>query len=190
MNTAFEGIWDEFNIPLRRYITRRVNNNQDVEDIVQTVFQKLLSNLHKLEDEDKLHAWVYSITRNAIIDFYKSQKRELNIDDYIWDIQMEADNSSKIVDEIAQGIQIMIQYLPEKYKEAIILTEFQNLTQKEMANRLGLSIPGAKSRVQRARKQLKTMLLNCCDFEKDCRGNIIDYKRKDEKFDCCIKKGC
>ncbi|HWT76197.1 MAG TPA: RNA polymerase sigma factor SigZ [Mobilitalea sp.] len=187
MSTAFEIIWDEFSIPLRSYIKRRVSKEQDAEDIIQTVFLKLLANLKDLKDTNKLRAWVYTITRNTIHDYYKSQRQVLNIDDYSEEIQIEDDIDGTVDDEIAQCLKIMVQNLPEKYKEAVLLTEFQNLTQSELALQLGLSLPGAKSRVQRARKYLKDMLLSCCDFEMDHRGNIIDYKRKSEVYNSCCK---
>jgi RNA polymerase sigma-70 factor (ECF subfamily) len=44
----------------------------------------------------------------------------------------------------------------------------------ELAKRLGISVSGAKSRVQRGRQQLKEMLLECCEFEFDRRGRVYD----------------
>jgi RNA polymerase sigma-70 factor (ECF subfamily) len=68
----------------------------------------------------------------------------------------------------------MVQSLPETYRQAIVLSEFEGLTQKELAARLDLSLSGAKSRVQRGRAQLKKMLLDCCRFEFDRRGTVIE----------------
>jgi RNA polymerase sigma-70 factor (ECF subfamily) len=68
----------------------------------------------------------------------------------------------------------MVYSLPEPYGEAIRLTEFDGLTQKELAERLGISLSGAKSRVQRGREQLRKMLHECCTFEFDRRGKVID----------------
>ena len=48
-------------------------------------------------------------------------------------------------------------------------------SQREMAEELGLSYSGAKSRVQRGRVMLKQQLVDCCHFEFDQRGTIIDY---------------
>jgi RNA polymerase sigma-70 factor (ECF subfamily) len=59
-------------------------------------------------------------------------------------------------------------------REALLLTEWQGLTQGQMGKRLGLSSSGAKSRVQRAREQLKKLLLDCCEFALDRRGNILE----------------
>ena len=68
----------------------------------------------------------------------------------------------------------MIDSLPEPYREALVLTEFDGLTQQELADRVGISLSGAKSRVQRGREQLKAMLTECCDFEFDRRGGVFD----------------
>ncbi len=76
----------------------------------------------------------------------------------------------------------MIHRLPGPYREAILLTEFEGLSQVEMARRLGISVSGAKSRVQRGRQQLKNMLLDCCHFEFDRRGRVFDCQAR--RNDC------
>ena len=68
----------------------------------------------------------------------------------------------------------MIHDLPDPYREAVRLTEIEGLTQAELARRLGISLSGAKSRVQRGRAQLKEQLIECCRFEFDRRGAVID----------------
>jgi RNA polymerase sigma-70 factor (ECF subfamily) len=55
--------------------------------------------------------------------------------------------------------------LPKPYRDALVLTEFEGLTQPELAKRLGISLSGAKSRVQRGREQLKELLLVYCHRE-------------------------
>lgn len=185
MKTNFESLWEEFSIPLKDFIKRRVNNEQDVEDISQIVFLKIYSNINNLNEVHKIRPWIYTITRNAIIDFYRTKNKISYIECLPEDILREVQLDETLNNEISQCLRKMIQYLPEKYKEAIILTEFENLTQKELALRTGLSISGAKSRVQRARILIKEMFLNCCNLEMDHRGNIIDYKLKNKDCDYC-----
>jgi RNA polymerase sigma-70 factor, ECF subfamily len=76
--------------------------------------------------------------------------------------------------EMCDGFRRMIYSLPEPYREALVLTEFDGLSQQQLAERLGISLSGAKSRVQRGRQQLKEMLHECCTFEFDRRGKVID----------------
>jgi RNA polymerase sigma-70 factor, ECF subfamily len=68
--------------------------------------------------------------------------------------------------------------LPEADRKALKMTGLEGLSQKELAARLGLSVTGAKSRVQRARVRLKEAILDCCHVEMDRRGTPIDYARK------------
>jgi RNA polymerase sigma-70 factor (ECF subfamily) len=63
--------------------------------------------------------------------------------------------------------------LPPEYCEALCLTELGNLSQKEYAEKIGISYSGAKSRVQRARKMLKDLLMKCCHYEFDKYGTVI-----------------
>jgi RNA polymerase sigma-70 factor (ECF subfamily) len=79
----------------------------------------------------------------------------------------------------------MVDELPDTYRDALLLTEYQGLNQRQMADRLGISFSGAKSRVQRARRMLRDMLLTCCHFELDRRGAIIDYYQ----HCCCCNPG-
>jgi hypothetical protein len=69
----------------------------------------------------------------------------------------------------------MVARLPEPYRTAMDLTSRQGLTQAEAAKRVGVSFSGMKSRVQRAREQLKQMLLRCCEVAVDSRGGVSDY---------------
>jgi RNA polymerase sigma-70 factor (ECF subfamily) len=81
----------------------------------------------------------------------------------------------------------MVRNLPEQDRQALILTEYQGLTQKEFGERLGLSFSGAKSRVQRAREKLKQQLLACCHFELDRRGHVVNYQ---PRCQCCSSGTC
>ena len=67
----------------------------------------------------------------------------------------------------------MVDDLPAQYREAILLTEYQGATQIAAAATTGLSVSGMKARVQRARRQLKRSLTDCCAVELDRRGAVI-----------------
>ena len=141
-----------------------------------------------LKDTERIHAWVYRIARNTIADFYRKQRYEKGTIELCEDILSETDYESTANDEIAQCIRAMINYLPESYKQAILLTEFQHLTQRELGERMGLSVSGAKSRVQRARAKLKEMLMGCCHLEFDRLGNVIDYKHRSDDCKYCYNR--
>lgn len=60
--------------------------------------------------------------------------------------------------------------------EALLLSEFKELSQKEIADKLKLPLPTVKSRIQRAKRKVQEVFFKCCDFEFDSRGSIIDYQ--------------
>ena len=80
--------------------------------------------------------------------------------------------------ELAACLRPLIDRLPDGQREALVLTEFEGLTQTEAARRLGISVSGAKTRVQRGREQLKSLLLDCCHVELDRRGGINAYRSR------------
>lgn len=182
-----ENVWDTFNLRLKQFILKRVPDGQSAEDILQDVFLKIHMHIRTLKDEEKFQGWMYQIARNAIYDYYR-QKFETTSDipemPYIPEDMLDED----VVQELAPCIREMINQLPPHYKQAIILTEYEGLTQRELAERLDLSFSGAKSRVQRAREKLKMMLLDCCHFQFDRLGKVIDYQ---SRRDCCSgQDGC
>jgi RNA polymerase sigma-70 factor (ECF subfamily) len=77
--------------------------------------------------------------------------------------------------DMARCVAPFIDNLPGKYRDALLLTEIECLTQPEAARRLGLSTSGMKSRVRRGRARIKAALLQCCAAELDRRGGIADY---------------
>jgi RNA polymerase sigma-70 factor (ECF subfamily) len=185
MTTTVEQAWDTFHQPLLHFIQRRVPEPANAEDILQEVFLKVHARIATLQDTDKLPAWLYQITRNAIADYYRQRRPDLGVPETL---PAEEDEDEREIERaLALSVKIMLYALPDIYREALVLTEYEGLTQKELAERLGISLSGAKSRVQRARQMLKQMLLDCCHFEFDRRGAIIDYQ---PRCDCCSRQEC
>lgn len=188
MAVSTKVIWENFRDSLGKFILKRVRDEHDAEDILQDIFYKIHNNIDKLEDENKLQAWIYQVTRNTIIDYYRSRKATVELPDLPQKPTNETAASKDDADEIASCLKPMVEALPEKYRQAVTLTELKGLTQKEMAENLGVSLSGAKSRVQRARGKLKEMFLECCHVEFDQRGNIIDYQSRDKTSPCCAHR--
>ena len=171
-------LWEEMRIPLQRFIARRVQNEYDAEDLLQNIFCKIHDRIDDLRDETKVHAWVYQIARNSIIDYYRAQKTSPELNDVADDTLSAMDAEPDLSLEVVGCIKTIIDNMPEKYRGAIVMTEFEEISQKALAERLGLSLSGAKSRVQRGRAKLRELLLGCCHVDFDRRGNIVDYRRK------------
>ncbi len=171
-----EKIWREYHARLRAFILNRISDGTASDDILQNVFLKMHTGLASLKEEQKLKSWLYQITRNAIIDYFRSQKPTVERPE--WLPQPETDSGEGITRELSQCLQPMIQQLPESYRQAIILSELKEFSQKDVAAMQGISLSGAKSRVQRGRARLKEMLTECCRLEFDRNGRLSGYEQE------------
>lgn len=180
MTPTLENIWHEFAVKLGRFIRARVTDPATAEDILQDVFVKIQARLDSLENPAKLQSWLYLIARNAIVDHYRTRKETTEVPETL---PAEAPEDDVELKGLKASFRRMIYSLPELYRDALVLTEFEGLTQKQLAGRLRISLSGAKSRVQRGREQLKAMLNECCTFEFDRRGRVIECAPR-EKGGC------
>ena len=175
---TLEAIWEEYCCRLLAFIRGRVSDPAEAEDILQEVFLRVHRNLCCLPQPSKMDSWIYQIARNLIIDHYRRRKELVVIPE---SLPAQADFPEEDSEaELALSLSEMVNELPEPYRQALLLTEYQGLSQVEMAEKLGISLSGAKSRVQRARQKLRDMLLTCCHFELDRRGRIMDFYAR-----CC-----
>ncbi len=165
-------LWSEHRFRLRGYIAKRVREDDTVDDILQNVFLKASENLHALKSRGSIAAWLYRIAANAIVDHYRSRQPWDALPD---DVAAPASERDCIA-ELVTCLKPLIAEMPEIYRTALVLSEIEGLPQKEVADRLNISLSGAKSRVQRGRENLRLRLLNCCDIEIG-RCGITDVTR-------------
>lgn len=174
MKNEINTIWIDLNDELFSFILGKIKDKQIAKDIHQEVFLKIQSKIHQLKNTSKLTSWVYQITRNTIIDYYrKSNSKNIPIDQL--DIP-ESEDDSLDYTKLTNCINQKIAQLSEQHKEAIVLTSFKNYSQKELAAHLKISYSGTKSRVQKAREILKENILDCPNVESDNSGKLIDFE--------------
>ncbi len=171
--------WQEHKSRLRGYIAKRVQDNDAVDDILQDVYLKAHTNLSTVKPRGSIASWLFRIASNAIADHYRSQKPWDELPDELTASEPERD----YVAELAACLQPLIAELPEIYRSALVLSEIDGLPQKKVADHLGISFSGAKSRVQRGREKLRRRLLECCDIENG-RNGIIGYEPRAKSCKC------
>ena len=182
--TDIETIWKEYHDKLHRFIASRVADPSTVDDLLQEVFVKIHQRIETLEDDARIQSWLYQITKNAVIDYFRGQKPMAEIPEEA-SILEKSENTALM--ELAGCIRPMVERLSRTHREAMALSELEGLTQKEVAERLGVSLSGAKSRIQRGRAKLKELMMDCCHIEFDHLGSVVGYDPKNKRCDTCQK---
>jgi RNA polymerase sigma-70 factor (ECF subfamily) len=188
-----EAIWHALHDGLLGFIERRVRSREIAEDILQEVMLRIHRRADAIQRADAVGAWVHAIARNAIADHYRSAqaRREVatgrEIDPELADEpQGEAPDARA---ELAACVAPLLARLPPSYREALTMTELEGLTQAQAADRTGISLSGMKSRVQRARRQLRDVLTDCCEIELDRRRSLASYRPRGGTCDCGADRG-
>jgi RNA polymerase sigma-70 factor (ECF subfamily) len=164
---------------LRHFIRRRAHESH-VDDLVQEVFLRMQEHAGELREDERIAAWAFRIARNVVVDHHRrgharGSREKLTAD--------ESESSANVNEIVAGWLRPMLALLPDEYAQALELVELEEVSQKDYAARAGLSISGAKSRVQRARTMLEGIVRACCDLEQDTRGNVIGFTRRADGSD-------
>jgi RNA polymerase sigma-70 factor, ECF subfamily len=180
-----ESIHADLDASLRRFLARRLSDPSAVEDVLQETYLRIHRGAQGLREPGRVQGWVYQIARNALIDYYRRRHDSVELPESLAapDESTDDDDAAR---ELARSMRDIVACLPEKYHQALVLTEFEGLKQHELAKRLGISVSGAKSRVQRARDQLRSLLLECCHVELDRAGRVLHYE---PRCNACAQAG-
>jgi len=184
MENQTDDIWRQVHEGLRGFIAKRVGNEAETDDILQEVFVRVHRRLDQLKEPERLLSWVFQIARHVLVDYYRmpGRHREMPVglaDDLELqapEIPTEIESTAKT--ELSSCLRPMIDRLSDEYRQAIRLVELEGLTNQQAAKKLGLSVPGMKSRVQRGRRQLRKLLEDCCVIELDRRKGVIDFEHR------------
>lgn len=190
-----EAIWIKVQARLKAYIRSKVQDEATADDLLQEVFLRMHHKLHQLNEVEKAEYWLFRIAQNTVHDHYRRQRsRKAVLPAPEAEPGEEETESGALTEEVSQWLPAMLELLPEKYREALYLTDIEGLTQRELAGKLGISYSGAKSRVQRGREKLREIVLLCCEVATDRYGNVLGYqprfprkteKREEPEEECC-----
>jgi len=175
---------------LRRFVRSRVANPEEADDIVQEVCLRAVSKLDTVRDNGRVESWLYQIARNAIIDHYRRTRPAAPLAD---DLPGDDDVARLGTPDLTGCMTRLLDDLHPTDQEALRLTAYDGLKQRELAERLGISLSGAKSRVQRARIRLRELIEICCHPELDRLGGVININPRNDchtESDCLCVDSC
>ncbi len=179
-------VWKDYGIELKRFLLSRVSVLEDAEDLLQEILIKTHNNLSTVKDPSKLKPWLYKIARNILIDYYRKKRPEVSGQEIPELIAFSEENLSPtnpVFKDMSVCIKPFLTQLPEMYRQAIEETDLEGTSQKEFAEKTGVSYSTVKSRVQRGRAMLGSLFRECCSYQLDVRGNIMNFE---ERSECCL----
>ncbi len=189
-NHEFDTIYQEYFPKIRQYLVKMVGEFQ-AEDVAQETFNKVHKGLPKFEGKSSLSTWIYRIATNTAIDRtrsrgFKNDKSTDSVEDkpgltpQAGTGIMEKPPEQKVIkEEMNECIEEFVERLPYDYKVVLILSEYEHLKNKEIAEILKISLETVKIRLHRAKAKLKKELDAGCDFYHD-ENNILSCDRKQD----------
>ncbi len=178
----FSAIYSEYHPKIVRYLSRLIGESE-AEDAAQEVFVKIGRSLEGFRAESSLSTWIYRIATNTAMDHLRrssSMRSALPAEEKV----SSADEDAGPVDEkplldtqlirkdMHDCIRSVVDELPGDYSTVLVLSEFEGLTNSEIAEVVGISLDTAKIRLHRARTKLRKALEEKCTFYRDERNEL------------------
>lgn len=164
--------WHAHERELLAWLTHRVPDPATARDLLQDVFLKALRMGDRFCEIAQARAWLFEVARNALTDHWRKHRPTDALDDSLPDAVPELPDA---VDSLASCLPRVLAELSEADRDAITQCDLNGLSQEDYARRLGITLPGAKSRVQRARRRLKAQLMTACQVVLDPQGAVSGF---------------
>ena len=148
-----ESLHREFHAKVTAYVRGKVGNFHDAEELVSTVFFKAVQKLDTFDEtKASLSTWIYTITRNAVTDYYRTRRATVSLEDYMLGEEPAQDVNDGALEHLADALLT----LGPRDRDLIILHYFKGYTLKDTAEMLGMSYVNAKVVHKKALDKLRT----------------------------------
>lgn len=157
---AFEQLLEQYKNRIYTLIYRMLGNEEDAFDVAQEVWLKIYNSLPGFQGKAKFSTWIYRIAANASLDFLRKKRGNLVPLEEIRETEGKERTEDLVLSYETQGeIRTLILALPPKYREILVLRDMQGFAYEEIGECLGISLGTVKSRLSRAREQIRTLLI-------------------------------
>ena len=183
----FQKIHDEFRPRIFHYLSGMVGKD-NAEDLTQVVFEKVSRGISNFRGESSLATWVYRIATNVALDHNRSatvRKTIISLDtiDANCDCNILSDEKLPAADrglmrrEMNACIHRIVKRMPENERAVLLLSEFEGMKNREIADILDISLNSVKIRLHRARTKLRKDISTECTLDRDERNELVCYPK-------------
>lgn len=163
--------WSHHEAELHRYLRHRLSDPDEADDLVQELFLRACRQGQAFCTVHNARAWLFEVARNILMDHFRKTRVALPLPDNL--ATSEPDDAA--VDLLAQCLPRVLSELSADDREALSLCDLGGMSQAAFAEMKGLSLPGAKSRVQRARERLREHMSQVCQVQLDEAGHVCCF---------------
>jgi RNA polymerase sigma-70 factor, ECF subfamily len=163
--------WSHHEAELRSYLRRRLSDPAEADDLLQELFLKACLQGQAFCSVLNVRAWLFKVARNVLMDHFRRTRALLPLPDDL----PAAEPDDAAIDQLAQCLPRVLSELSADDREAISLCDLGGMPQAAFAKMKGLSLPGAKSRVQRARERLRERMSQACQVQLDEAGHVCCF---------------
>lgn len=164
--------WASHMAELRGYLRHRSRSGEEADDLLQEVFIKALRQDILFCAIENPRAWLFQVARNTLADRMRCARVFIPLPE---DLPAPIPDEHPVVDDLSQCLPRVLSELSAADRLAITLCDIEGHSQQVLADRLGITLPGAKSRIQRARKRLRDRLIVACQVTFDDRGEVCCF---------------
>ena len=152
-------LFEKYKNPLFGYFYRNTNNQDKSEDLVQSVFYRILKYRKNFNGEGKFTSWMYHIAHNVLYDsVYKKKMKTEPIENIDFALREETDHEASLInDENISVLKKALDMMHHEQREILILSKYQNLKYREIGDILNCTESTVKVRVFRAMEDLRVI---------------------------------
>lgn len=167
-------VFENYRNNLARFIQSRVKDPVESEELLSEVMMKIYKNCEKIEGIRNTEAWLITIARNTINDYFREHQKTGRGE--LKEETVEEDDPN-LIQSLSACVPSLLNKLPPKYAQPLIQHEMEGISQKDLAVQYNMSESGLKSRVQRGRKMLKSLFTEYC-------GHLLEEQEECNKCSC------
>ncbi len=182
----FQRVFDEFQPRIRRYLAR-LGGPSEADDLTQETFARVSHALGRFRGDAALSTWIYRIATNVALDRARSPQFQLQARAAESEALEVLGTAPAIEQDIARRemsecVRAYVDQLPADYRTAVVLSELEELPDREIAEILGISLEATKIRLHRARARLRQLLEQGCDLSRDERNELTCEPRPEDRI--------
>lgn len=169
--------WRAHQDSLLAWLYKHTDEDALAEDLLHEVFLRAMSKKKDFCEIENAKAWLFRVANNLVIDQVR-QRRFVPLDDL--DVEQEL-HDTEVIDSLTQCLPRVLSELEAKDSEIIKACDIRGMTQKEYADRHGMTLVATKSRLQRARQKLRRQLSQSCKVKLDEYHRVCCFTPRDPK---------